>query len=143
MPVTPDNMTVDAKLQHHAVVIDRTAADNIVQSGGGLYHPNRDIVVVKAFHEVIVQHVSASGVYLIGKYTPAGVATDIQFYMPAIAIATSVAGGVFTEITLANNLIAKGEVLRVTHTSNAGAGTTAFHLFYYYKQNQSNTQELL
>ena len=70
MPVTPDSMTVDAKLEHWSSdIMDRTATQANAPVSG-LYDPDRMIVIVKAYLEVMIAHLVASGVYTLGKASP-------------------------------------------------------------------------
>lgn len=132
MPVTPKQMSVDAKLQIHVFdEIDRSGAAASV--GPILYHPTRDIIVESVAAESTEAHVVAVGTYKIGTS-----ASSFHYGLITVPITDSI--GDITEGTVQRRRIPRGTKAWANHTSSANAGKAKVHVRYYLDQTNSDVE---
>lgn len=133
MPVTPKEMSVDAKLRHHIFgEIDRSdAAANV---GPILHHPSRDIIIESVLVEVTEGHVTANGTYVVGN------GTDVDYFATGTIPHASDAVGDMTAATIHRRRAAANTKVWANHTQSANAGKAKVHVWYYFDATKSDVE---
>ena len=143
--VTPNQLSLDAKLNHIGFALDRSLAVAIHPDGQpmGLYHPTRDIVIDQVFSEVTESHATADGSYHASLWTAAGAQTTDAYFIAATAFAQATVRGVWAEMTLAKNRIVAGTVFYPEWTNSSNAGSICMHVWYFFEQNKSDHKKVI